>query len=70
MTTLDGVGDDSGVLVIRVWREPGAEHPFRARITHGAEEPPATGAATSDPDEVLAAVREWLAERVRDVSPS
>ena len=70
MTTLDGVGDDSGVLVIRVWREPDAKSPFRARITQGAGETATIGAATSDPDEVLAAVRQWLAERVRDLSPS
>ncbi|HKC28306.1 MAG TPA: hypothetical protein VKB75_09865 [Jatrophihabitans sp.] len=53
--------DEFGVLVIRVWHEPGADVPFRARITYGgADDQTAASASTGDPDEVVAAVRRWL----------
>jgi hypothetical protein len=71
MTTRDAVGDDFGVLVIRVWREPDADQPFRARITYDGEDR-ATAATrpTTDPDAVLDAVRRWLDERSGDHSTS
>jgi hypothetical protein len=66
MMIRDAVGDEAGVLVIRVWREPDAEKPFRARITYGGERETAASTPTSDPDDVVEAVRRWLAERARD----
>lgn len=57
--------DDVHILVIRVWREPGADPPFRARITFGDRQP-AVGAVTSDPEDVMESVRSWLSERAHD----
>jgi hypothetical protein len=53
----------SRVLVITVWREGDAEHPLRARLTYGraSDDAPNT-VVTSDPDEVLETVRQWLVD--------
>lgn len=51
---------EAGVLVIRVWRDAPAAG-FRARLTTDE----GTGAVLGSPDEVLAAVRRWLADRGR-----
>jgi hypothetical protein len=50
------------VLVIKVWRETDAQHPFRARVTYGREidDAPST-VVTTDPDEVVNTVQRWLA---------
>lgn len=64
-----GDGKDSaalslGTLVIRTWREPEHAHGFRARVT--ATQVPDAGPATittTDPEEVLAVVRQWLLTR-------
>jgi hypothetical protein len=65
--TRDAVDDDeSGVLVIRVWCEPEADAPFRARITYGGEQQETeTTRVTTDPEEILEAVRRWLRERTQ-----
>lgn len=53
----------SAVLVIRVWREADTPNPFRARILYeGAADAPPRSVPASDPREVVAAVRDWLAE--------
>ena len=58
--------DDDGVLVIRVWSEPGSDEPFRARITYGGDDhETAASASTSDPEAVVEAVRQWLRDRMR-----
>jgi hypothetical protein len=63
MMIRDAVDGDLGVLVIRVWLEPDADNPFRARLIYGdADEEAATTAVTTRPDEVLDAVRRWLDE--------
>jgi hypothetical protein len=52
------------VLVIRVWHEAGAANGFRARIIFGAGDDPAAETSFTiarNPDEVIAAVRRWLA---------
>jgi hypothetical protein len=59
----DGGGDalSGETMVIRTWLEPNGGSSFRARITYGkatAGEP--NRFATSDPDEVLDVVRQWL----------
>ena len=59
-----GQAGGNGVLVIRIWHEAGATNGFRARIIFGAGDDP--GAETSfaiarNPDEVIDAVRRWLA---------
>lgn len=60
-----GDGTDSalslGTLVIRTWREPKHSHGFRARVTaiQVPDAEPAT-VTTTDPEEVLAVVRQWL----------
>jgi hypothetical protein len=64
-----GDGTDSaalslGTLVIRTWLEPEHEHGFRARVT--ATRVPDAGPTTvntTDPEEVLAVVRQWLRTR-------
>jgi hypothetical protein len=54
---------DTAVLVIRVWHEADALEPFRARIVYeGLGEKVEVTAPTSDPEDVVTAVREWLAE--------
>jgi hypothetical protein len=54
---------DSAVLVIRVWHEAEMPGGFRARILYeGAGETPPRTAPASDPEDVLSAVRAWLAE--------
>lgn len=51
------------VLVIRVWRETDAQHPFRARVTYGlATDDAPTTVVTTDPDEVVNTVQRWLTE--------
>ena len=52
-----------GVLVIRVWHEPGAGNGFRARIIFGSGEDPADQTSfviARDPEAVLEAVQRWL----------
>jgi hypothetical protein len=58
------MGDGEGVLVIRVWREPGREVPFRARVL-------SVGASLDHVEvvmvgnsgrEVLDAVVDWLGD--------
>jgi hypothetical protein len=54
----------NGVLVIRVWHEAGAANGFRARVIFGAGDDPAAEtsfAIARNPDEVIDAVRRWLA---------
>ncbi len=65
MMIREAAHDDFGVLVIRVWHEPGAQRPFRARIVYGdAERELLASDATGNPDEVLDAVRKWLREQL------
>ena len=59
----DAVGDTFDVLTIRVWREPDTERPFRARITYGGGDPKtAASIPTTDPENVVETVRQWLRE--------
>jgi hypothetical protein len=55
--------EHSRVLVIAAWREADAEHPVRVRLTYGrvSDDAPTT-VVTSDPDEVLDTVRQWLVD--------
>jgi hypothetical protein len=57
---------DSAVLVIRVWHEAEASEGFRARILYddpgGAGDAPTKSTPASTPEDVLVAVRRWLAE--------
>lgn len=54
-----------GVLVVRAWSEPGATPALRARITSRVDATQAEQeqgvTVCSDPEQVLAAVRAWLA---------
>lgn len=47
-------------LVIRVWYEPGHPAGFRARLLGINRDDPATSLVLSNPDDIVAAVREWL----------
>ncbi|MCU1519557.1 MAG: hypothetical protein JWQ75_4278 [Pseudarthrobacter sp.] len=64
-----GPGTDSaapslGTLVIRTWWEPDHAQGFRARVTSTRlPETGSTTVTTADPEEVLAAVRQWLLAR-------
>jgi hypothetical protein len=50
-----------GILVIRTWFERNGEPGFRARITYGrAGAGESSTEATTDPEEVLEVVRQWL----------
>ena len=66
MAIKDAVDGDAGVLVIRVWHEPAAERTFRARITYDDDDTTVVTEPTTDPDEVVKAVRRWLHDRSRD----
>jgi hypothetical protein len=66
MTIRDAVDGDVGVLVIRVWREQAAQQTFRARITYGDDDSTVVTEPTTDPEEVVKAVRRWLDDRSRD----
>jgi hypothetical protein len=51
-----------GTLLIRTWYEPGHPQRLRARITYGQTPGIALRTvATTDPDEILRVVQEWLA---------
>ena len=54
--------DDSAVLLIRVWREPGHASPFRARLTalSGSGEQTIWSVVAADGEQVLDQVRTWL----------
>ncbi|MDP9883211.1 hypothetical protein J2W21_000701 [Sinomonas atrocyanea] len=56
--------EELGALVLRVWREPGAEQGLRVRIlaSEGQSEP-ASMAVVADPESALEAVRKWLEAR-------
>ena len=59
-----GQAGRDGVLVIRVWHEAGAADEFRARIIFGVGDDPAAETSfviARNPDEVIDAVRRWLA---------
>ena len=69
MANREPEGDEFGVLVIQVWDEPESDHPFRARLTYRrGDTETAVTEATSDPDDVVEAVRRWLVERARKVT--
>jgi hypothetical protein len=55
-------GERTGVLVIRVWFEPGAGGGFRARITGNSDlcERDETVTVSSSPEGTLAAVTDWI----------
>lgn len=61
-------GEPSAVLVIRAWRPAGSGFVARliciCQMPHGT----ATSTVTSDPDELVAAVRAWITEFVQDTS--
>jgi hypothetical protein len=52
----------TGILVVRVWLEPGTPDRLRARLTQAADlgDPPTTLATTADVPGVCAAVEAWL----------
>jgi len=56
-------GDRSALLIIRAWVEPGSEEPLRAqlRMTGDVSMGIERTVTLARPDEVCAAVREWLA---------
>jgi len=56
-----GISGDGGTLVIRTWSEPDGEHRFRARVTYSEGAGRHGSLATVDREEVLHAVRQWLA---------
>jgi hypothetical protein len=60
-----GVGD---TLLVRVWFEPAPERAgFRARVTQGSAVPGRTESfVTAHPDQVVEAVRQWLAGRLAE----
>jgi hypothetical protein len=63
--------DLTGLLIIRAWTEEGSTEPLRAELRISMDvsagfERTLTLAKT---DEVCAAVKEWLADIVRDTSP-
>lgn len=56
-----GVPASGGTLVIRTWTEPDGEHGFRARVTYSEGSGQHGSLSTVDREEVLHAVRQWLA---------
>ncbi|MGI9021843.1 MAG: hypothetical protein ACR2HV_01170 [Acidimicrobiales bacterium] len=64
--------DPTGLLIIRAWVEEGSSDPLRALVrvstdVSGGFERTFTSAR---PEEVCAAVTEWLADMVSDTAPS
>lgn len=51
---------NSGIMVIRVWNEPGRADAFRARLTYGTDDDDAQSTVFAQGDEVLESVRAWL----------
>ena len=56
--------DQTGVLIIRAWVEPGSSQPLRAqvRITNDVSSSVERSLTLSETEAVCAAVRQWLAE--------
>jgi hypothetical protein len=52
-----------GTMVIRVWHETAHADAFRARLTMSDEEGAENSIVSGNRDEVLAAVRAWLADQ-------
>ena len=48
-------------MVIRVWQESAHDNAFRARLTMSDDGGVDSSIVSADPEEVLAAVRDWLA---------
>lgn len=62
--------DGGGVLVVRVWRDE-TTHEFRARVTSGVgHDLESRVDVMASPDDVLDAVRRWLAAATADSSRS
>ena len=61
--------DELGMLVLRVWREPGSEEGLRIRIMagEGAQEP-VTVSVASEEESALESVRAWLAGLAKPAS--
>jgi hypothetical protein len=59
MTRKDALRD-SGVLVISVWHDDDRPESFRARITFQGDDEQAATSVVSTPEDVIAAVRDWL----------
>ncbi|NUP74421.1 MAG: hypothetical protein HOQ07_07210 [Sinomonas sp.] len=59
--------EELGTLVLRVWKEPGAEHGVRIRVltSDGAWEP-ADLKVTPDPEAAVKSVRDWLGSRIAE----
>jgi hypothetical protein len=64
MTRKDALRD-SGVLVISVWHDDDRSAGFRARLTFQGEDDQATTSVVRTPEDVIAAVRDWLDLYVR-----
>ena len=64
LPAMAAVGERAGVMIVRIWVEPGHEHGLRARLTESSDlasrEQTTHSAATVD--EIVALVRAW-AER-------
>ena len=58
-----GVPRNGGTLVILTWSEPDGENRFRARVTYSEGAGRRGSLATVDREEVLNAVRQWLASQ-------
>jgi hypothetical protein len=60
--------DRAGVLIIRAWTEEGSEEPLRAhvRIVTDVAAGIDVTRMCARPEEVLATVKEWLADIVKD----
>lgn len=50
-----------GVLIVRLWHEPGAEAPLRARVTRSLDvrAPLSEVSTASDVEEICRTVRQW-----------
>lgn len=62
--TADDPAPPATVLVIRVWIEPGHDSGFRARLLAGDAADLVPIRAVTSPEQVVDAVRGWLAEWV------
>jgi hypothetical protein len=63
VTPPDAPAQDA-VLLIRVWVEPRRERGFRARLLIGDPDHPTSVRTVTSPEQVVEAVRTWLADHL------
>jgi hypothetical protein len=66
-----GTNEQSDVMILRAWVEPGHSHPLRVRImrTGAGEATPPAASMAATVDDACRAVRSWLEEYLAGENP-